>query len=85
MSLIIPNLFLGSKKDATQNYSNYEAIISVIDYEFELPIEKHFNIQICDDSTQPILIVVYQTADMIDKLLKQNLTVLVDCHAGISR
>ena len=38
-----------------------------------------------DNPNQSIVVELYRTTELIDKLLKQNKTILVHCHAGVSR
>lgn len=85
MSFIIPNLYLGNKRDAENNGQDFDCIISVIDYKFDISHSNQYYINILDNWSQPILHIIYQTADLIDKHIKNNKKVLVHCFGGVSR
>jgi len=87
MSTILPNLFLGSLRDAKNTYTKYNHIISILDVENKLilPVNCHTTYYLTDDVNSSLTPIIYKVAEHLENILQQNETVLVHCHAGVSR
>lgn len=87
MSNILPNLFLGSVRDAKNKFPQFNHILSISARgdDIDIPINNHYKYNFNDDFMENIIPWVYRGADLIEQILNKNETVLVHCQMGISR
>ncbi len=91
MSIITPQLYLGSDKEAKDlNFLKKHKIVLIVNCAQEIPNYfkdkfTYWNLNLQDVPNQDLSHVLDKVADQIIKIMQQGKTVFVHCAAGISR
>lgn len=88
MTEIIPNLFLGSIRNANSKIKSYDVIINLSCEKLKKHVtsrSKIYNFDILDDNLEPIHLLFDTTSHLINFYLNKGKTILVNCYMGISR
>ena len=88
MTEILPNLYLGSIRNANSKIKTYDVIINLSCEKLKKHVQnksKIYNFDIFDDENEPIHSLFKITQNIIDFHLNKGYSVLVNCFMGISR
>lgn len=88
MTEIIPNLYLGSIRNANSKVKHYDIIINLSCERLKPHVLRKstvYNFDIEDEKDSPIYLLFGKTYSLIDSNLRKGNSVLVNCFMGISR